>query len=71
MVCGVRFQDEFEAHTFPTARPCSAVLDYLTTNNPGDMMGKDKYLGGVASPCGKYVYGVPGSVRFFFFWRCV
>eukprot|EP00541_Cyclophora_tenuis_P019231 CAMPEP_0116576548 /NCGR_PEP_ID=MMETSP0397-20121206/20593_1 /TAXON_ID=216820 /ORGANISM="Cyclophora tenuis, Strain ECT3854" /LENGTH=376 /DNA_ID=CAMNT_0004105601 /DNA_START=703 /DNA_END=1830 /DNA_ORIENTATION=- len=28
-----------------------------------DLMGQDKYLGGVASPCGQYIYGVPGSAR--------
>jgi len=27
------------------------------------MMGQDKYLGGMSSPCGKYVYGVPGGAK--------
>ena len=27
------------------------------------LMGQDKWLGGVASPCGKYIYGVPGHAK--------
>ena len=27
------------------------------------LKGQDKWLGGVGSPCGNYVYGVPGSAR--------
>ena len=27
------------------------------------LMGQDKYLGGMASPCGQYIYGVPGTAR--------
>jgi hypothetical protein len=32
------------------------------TGSVGDLLiGQDKYLGGMSSPCGRYVYGVPGS----------
>eukprot|EP00729_Bicosta_minor_P016895 gene16895-30830_t len=27
------------------------------------LMGQDKWLGGVGSPCGKYIYGVPGHAK--------
>jgi hypothetical protein len=40
-----------------------AYLVHLTTKDPADMIGQDKYLGGMASPCGKYVYGVPGNAK--------
>jgi hypothetical protein len=50
--------------------PCEAHLEFLApeTDSPGlssrssiPMQGQDKYLGGVESPCGTYVYGVPGG----------
>jgi len=36
-------------------------LLYMKDNEP--LKGQDKYLGGVASPCGKYIYGVPGYAK--------
>jgi len=29
----------------------------------GPLLGQDKWLGGMASPCGRYVYGVPGTAK--------
>ena len=45
---------------------CDANLDYLFPSAPSHsslLEGPDKYLGGVCSPCGRYVYGVPGTAR--------
>jgi hypothetical protein len=41
----------------------TAHLIHLTTADPNDMMGSDKYLGGMASSCQQYVYGVPGGAK--------
>ena len=35
----------------------------LLKANSGPLMGQDKWLGGMASPCGRYVYGVPGTAK--------
>mmetsp|Transcript_28918 Transcript_28918/g.42875 ORF Transcript_28918/g.42875 Transcript_28918/m.42875 type:complete len:846 (-) Transcript_28918:51-2588(-) len=37
----------------------------VVTLAPDDppLMGQDKWLGGMASPCGRYIYGVPGHAR--------
>lgn len=60
---GARFYP-IDLPTRPKKRiPCSAKLELLTPTIASDMQGQDKYLGGMASPCGKYIYGVPGSVR--------
>jgi hypothetical protein len=67
VVRGIRFVDHYE-----NTRPCPAVeddshLEFLTlsssADNNGLLMGQDKYLGGIESPCGNYVYGVPGTAR--------
>jgi hypothetical protein len=46
---------------------CTALMDILTPSlvdgAPVSMSGQDKYLGGMASPCGRYVYGVPGHAK--------
>ena len=43
---------------------CTALMVILSPSSvdgaPIYMSGQDKYLGGMASPCGRYVYGVPG-----------
>ena len=65
MIRGVRFVEE-ENDDMPASplrqqpQRCDAFLE---TTKSGELLGQDKYLGGVPSPCGKYVYGVPGSAR--------
>ena len=44
---------------------CSAAIEVLTPRSADgkslSLLGQDKYLGGMASPCGRYIYGVPVS----------
>jgi hypothetical protein len=40
-----------------------AHLVHLTMDDATSLAGQDKYLGGMASPCGRYVFGVPGGAR--------
>lgn len=62
VVRGVRFAPE-GLQVRPPTRPCHARLEFLTAKDEHILQGQDKYLGGIASPCGKYVYGVPGSAK--------
>ena len=65
IIRGVRFATGMESEvdveeskaTPPDA--CTARLEFLTSN----LVGQDKYLGGMASPCGRYIYGVPGHAK--------
>lgn len=45
---------------------CSATMEVLTPRSVDGaaifLSGQDKYLGGMASPCGRYIYGVPVSI---------
>jgi hypothetical protein len=68
LVRGVRFEPE----SLPTrAAVISPLFDseepahliHLTAEDKSCMIGQDKYLGGMASPCGKYVFGVPGGAK--------
>eukprot|EP00873_Tetraselmis_striata_P025574 jgi/Tetstr1/445838/TSEL_033478.t1 len=61
---GVRFASEEEAEA--GGGGAAAVVGsaaQLETLAPGaaPLLGQDKWLGGMASPCGRYVFGVPGS----------
>ena len=60
LIQGVRFSPE-QALTMPRIRECSAFLEYISTEYT--MLGQDKFLGGMASSCGDFVYGVPGSAQ--------
>lgn len=64
IVQGIRFLPE-HMPTRPSIRQCGARLEYLYASDcdEEEMKGQDKYLGGMASPCGRYVFGVPGSAR--------
>lgn len=42
--------------------PCDARVELLQPSY-GPLLGQDKYLGGVASPCGDYIYGVCGHAK--------
>ena len=58
----VRFTNE-QLPTQPKTRKSIARLEFLKPNDQTALMGQDKYLGGMSSPCGKYVFGVPGSAK--------
>ena len=65
IIRGVRFatgmESEVNVDESKTTPPdaCTARLEYLTSN----LVGQDKYLGGMASPCGRFIYGVPGHAK--------
>ena len=47
---------------------CLATMEVLTPRASANgassvLLGQDKYLGGMASPCGRYIYGVPGHAK--------
>ena len=47
---------------------CLATMEVLTprasvNGASSGLLGQDKYLGGMASPCGRYIYGVPGHAK--------
>ena len=72
IIRGVQFYDNLiiPSQHFMTAPLSSsndqnemAHLVHLTTKDPKEMMGQEKYLGGMASSCQQYVYGVPGGAR--------
>jgi hypothetical protein len=65
---GVRFVSSGEStrHQASPCRPCHASVELLSLDDPDPdaaMAGAEKYLGGMASACGRYVYGVPGGAR--------
>lgn len=67
VVRGVRFVKHYEL-TRPRLVPKDdAHLEFLafsqSCGNSGLIMGQDKYLGGIESPCGNFVYGVPGTAH--------
>ena len=48
----------------PICQANMEVLSPCTENGiPVGLSGQDKYLGGMASPCGRYIYGVPGHAK--------
>ena len=64
IIRGVRFATGMESETKveqheASIDACTARLEFLTSN----LVGQDKYLGGMASPCGRYIYGVPGHAK--------
>lgn len=67
VVRGIRFVDHYENTRPRLALKDDAHLEFLTFSpsggNNGLIMGQDKYLGGIESPCGKFVYGVPGTAQ--------
>ena len=71
---GVRFHEKIRCKnnddqvisTRTPTRPCDAHLGLLSVAGRSDehwMHGQDKYLGGIPSPCGRYIYGVPGGAK--------
>lgn len=70
IIRGVRFVDPTSNNTesnrghSESPFPCEARIQRLVApDNQDIMMGQDKYLGGMSSPCGRYIYGVPGTAR--------
>jgi len=52
---GIFYEDDYaKLHSQVTILQCSEVKS---------LAGQDKYLGGVSSPCGRYVYGIPGYAQ--------
>jgi len=62
MIRGVRFLP-CSLPTQPLVRKCEATLEFISSTTDGNLVGQDKYMGGMASPCGTYIYGVPGSAK--------
>ena len=71
IIRGVQFYDNsiVTSHQLIASPASSKALDeagrliHLTTHDPNEMIGQEKYLGGMASSCQRYVYGVPGGAR--------
>lgn len=67
VVRGIRFADHYENTRPRLAFKDDAHLEFLklspSCGNNGLIMGQDKYLGGIESPCGNFVYGVPGTAQ--------
>ncbi|KAL7530912.1 hypothetical protein ACHAXR_003741, partial [Thalassiosira sp. AJA248-18] len=46
---------------------CLATMEVLTPRSvdgvSAGLSGQDKYLGGMSSPCGRYIFGVPGHAK--------
>lgn len=62
MIRGVRFLTAGPVKKNPV-RACPARLQIISAKTDINLVGQDKYLGGMASPCGTYIYGVPGTAR--------
>lgn len=61
---GICFQDDsFAALPKNVESDCKAQSVQLTSTDEHVLFGQDKYLGGMASPCGRFIYGVPGTAR--------
>eukprot|EP00804_Cyclotella_cryptica_P019297 CCRYP_006189-RC/>CCRYP_006189-RC protein AED:0.04 eAED:0.04 QI:4178/1/1/1/1/0.75/8/136/603 len=74
IIRGVRFLTEGEGElkienheAVVDTTACSARLEFLTSHAANasfpSLLGQDKYLGGMASPCGRYIFGVPGHAK--------
>jgi hypothetical protein len=66
IIRGVRFTTGMESevqvaveNSAASTDACTARLEFLRS----ELIGQDKYLGGMASPCGRYIYGVPGHAK--------
>jgi hypothetical protein len=68
IIRGIRFVPESKP-TLPRVivnskgEPKAHIERLVAPDNQDIMVGQDKYLGGMSSPCGKYIYGVPGTAR--------
>ena len=72
-VANGRFTDEwglddtpynFSNKGIPICRASMEILTPCSENGQAiGLSGQDKYLGGMASPCGRYIYGVPGHAK--------
>ncbi|KAI2513904.1 hypothetical protein MHU86_288 [Fragilaria crotonensis] len=60
LIQGVRFAQDITAAR-PPIRETTTFLEYISTECT--MVGQDKFLGGMPSSCGDFIYGVPGSAR--------
>ncbi len=66
-VRGVRFVNDLEnvkhLNSLPNQQLCSAFTMQLKLQNNELLLGQDKFLGGVCSPNGNFIYGVPGHAK--------
>lgn len=64
-----KFEENLSAQNYhigdiPICLATMEVLAPCSTNGASTgLSGQDKYLGGMASPCGRYIYGVPGHAK--------
>ena len=68
IVQGLRLEEDGDQNdkVMQNRRKCDARVEFLrpsSVDSKFSLEGQDKYLGGVCSPCGRYVYGVPGTAR--------
>ena len=67
IIRGIRFTDTImkdSSKIQPEPLPCRARIERLVAPDNADIMvGQDKYLGGMSSPCGSFIYGVPGTAK--------
>mmetsp|Transcript_3956 Transcript_3956/g.8917 ORF Transcript_3956/g.8917 Transcript_3956/m.8917 type:complete len:1089 (-) Transcript_3956:770-4036(-) len=64
-----KFEENTAAEKYPIGDIpiCLATMEVLAPRSANGasagLSGQDKYLGGMASPCGRYIYGVPGHAK--------
>lgn len=66
IIRGVRFVTdvfELDLRSKPSAPLCTARTETLILKDGFRLIGQDKFLGGMCSPNGKYIYGVPGHAK--------
>jgi hypothetical protein len=45
------------------AQLCTARTETINLSDGSTLSGQDKFLGGMCSPCGRYIFGVPGHAK--------
>uniref|UniRef100_A0A7S4V5L1 Uncharacterized protein n=1 Tax=Ditylum brightwellii TaxID=49249 RepID=A0A7S4V5L1_9STRA len=68
VIRGVRFEHSSilpmqQTQCRETIPICEATTESVLLSGNKILLGQDKYLGGMTSPCGQYVYGVPGHAQ--------
>jgi hypothetical protein len=66
VIRGVRFLDDFSSLglRLSSGDPlCTAKVETFGLKDGTCLLGQDKFLGGMCSPTGKFIYGVPGHAK--------
>ena len=66
IIRGVRFSSDnliLEHRSVPNEPLCTAMTQSISLSDGSNLAGQDKYLGGMCSPDGKFIYGVPGHAK--------